>query len=257
MTSPRRPDIPPEHPDTRRYRAEVYGELVANLFLGPRGRKYLGGRGLDADFASILGIRSVESWKEWTSIEKRLSARYDLEQRIVAGFAYIPDEGPPARWWLPWWGRVPALLIPYHSVTGQVEAIRFRRITQGDRRYMAPLGAGARIPWHAEAFDADRPLEVVVTEGELDALSLLQIGYDSVALGGATPSGALLSWVVEAVADVSRLALWVDADRAGNKAVEKLSRLLAARYGLNWVGRKVVRWRSSVDANDMLAAGQL
>ena len=122
---------------------------------------------------------------------------------------------------------------------------------------MAPIGAGARIPWRAEVFDGPHPLELVVTEGELDALSLVQAGYEAVALGGATPSGALLDWVVEAVTNVATLALWTDADNAGDAAVERLTRLLVERYGWDWIEGRVIRWRCPMDANDLLLAGQL
>ena len=158
---------------------------------------------------------------------------------------------------MPWWGEAPAILLPYFSQANQVEAIRFRRMTPGEKRYMAPIGAGARIPWRAEAFDGPRPLELVITEGELDALSLLQTGYESVALGGATPSRVMLEWIVDAVREAHTIALWTDADAAGDGAVDRLARLLAERYGWDWLEEHVVRWRSATDANDMVASGAL
>ena len=250
---------PPEascDPNVRRIRAEVYGELVASLFLGPRGRAYMETRGLEPDFALVQGIRSVESPDEWIDISGRLCANHEPGELVAAGFAYEPDNGGVCPW-LPWHGKVPAALIPYYSRTGQVEAIRFRRMTGGDPRYMAPLRAGARIPWRAEAVEGPDPLELVVTEGELDALSLVQTGYEALALGGATPSGALLDWVVEAVANVAALALWTDADDAGDGAVDRLARRLAERYGWDWVESRVIRWRSQMDANDLLSGGRL
>ena len=159
--------------------------------------------------------------------------------------------------WMPWSGKAPAILMPYFSRTGQVEAIRFRCMSPGERRYMAPIGAGARIPWRAETFDGPRPLDLVITEGELDALSLLQAGYESTALGGATPSRVMLEWVVDAVEDASTIALWSDDDAAGEGAVDRLARLLAERYGWAWVEAHLVRWRSATDANDMAASGEL
>ena len=260
---PARQTLSPRPPETfgdrnvRRIRAEVYGEMVANLFLGPQGRAYMEARGLDPDFALVQGIRSIESPDEWIEISRRLAANHEPGELVAAGFAYEPDNGGQVCPWLPWRGQVPAALIPYYSRTGQIEAIRFRRMTGGDRKYMVPLRAGARIPWHAEAVEGPDPLELVVTEGELDALSLVQAGYEALALGGATPSSALLDWVVEAVANVAALALWTDADAAGDGAADRLAQSLARRYGSDWVKGRVIRWRSQMDANDRLLAGQL
>ena len=248
--SPRPPEASCD-PNVRRIRAEVYGETVANLVLGPRGRTYLETRGVNSDFASVQGLRSIDGPTQWTELYEHLGSIHSMEALGAAGFARDGNA------WMPWGGRVPAILIPYFSRTDQIEAIRFRRMTPGDRRYMAPIGAGARIPWRAEAFDGPRPLDLVITEGELDALSLLEAGYESVALGGATPSGVMLEWLVDAVEHANTIALWTDADPAGEGAVDRLARLLTKQYGWAWVESHVVRWRSATDANDMAASGEL
>ena len=248
-TQPKGPAVDPK---VLRLRAEVYGDMVATLCLGPGGRAYLESRALNPDFAAVQGLRSIDSPKEWTELVEHLSSAHSMEHLQAAGFAR--EDGKA---WLPWRDKPPAILICYFSRTGQVEAIRFRRMTDGDKRYMVPLRAGARIPWRAEAFDGPCPLDLVITEGELDALSLLGAGYDSTALGGATPSRALLKWVVEAVGHVSSIALWTDADAAGDGAVDRLARLLTEHYGWAWVESHVVRWRSTTDANDMAASGKL
>lgn len=237
--------------DLQRVRAEVYGDMVASLSLGSGGRAYLRGRGLNPDFASVQGLRSIDCLTEWSELYDHFASTHSMEALEAAGLAR------DGKAWMPWWGKAPAILIPYVSRADQVEAIRFRRMTPGDRRYMVPLGAGARIPWRAETFDGPRPLDFVITEGELDALSLLQAGYESVALGGATPSRAILESVVDAVEHASTIALWTDADAAGEGAVDRLARLLAERYGWDWVESHVVRWRSAIDANDMAASGEL
>ena len=245
-------------PQVVRIRAEVYGSVVANLRLGEGGRSYLAGRGLNPDFASVQGLRSLDSERAWSDLGRYLVSAFTRDQLVVAGFALRPDDGSPPRPWFPWYGRVPAILIPYHSRTGRVEAVRFRRMGgEKDRRYMAPLGAGARIPFGAERFDGPNPLEVVITEGEFDCLALVQAGWGAVALGGATPSGAVFDFVVKAAEDVTSLALWTEADRAGEGAVDKLSRMLAMRYGADWVHSQVRRWRSGMDACAMAAAGAL
>ena len=197
--------------DLQRVRAEVYGDMVASLSLGSGGRAYLRGRGLNPDFASVQGLRSIDCLTEWSELYDHFASTHSMEALEAAGLAR------DGKAWMPWWGKAPAILIPYVSRADQVEAIRFRRMTPGDRRYMVPLGAGARIPWRAETFDGPRPLDFVITEGELDALSLLQAGYESVALGGATPSRAILESVVDAVEHASTIALWTDADRSTSR----------------------------------------
>ena len=251
--SPTIRSVPARHvvDDVRRVRAEVYGDIAASLTLGPGGRAYLEGRGLNPDFASIQGLRSIDGPTEWAELYERLGSTHSMEALEAAGLAR------DGKTWMPWGGRVPAILIPYFSRTDEIEAIRFRRMTPGERRYMGPIAAGARIPWRAEAFDGPRPLDLVITEGELDALSLLEAGYESVALGGATPSRVMLKWVVNAVEHVNAVALWTDADAAGEDAVDRLTRLLTDRYGWPWVESHVVRWRSATDANDMAASGTL
>ena len=64
-------------------------------------------------------------------------------------------------------------------------------------------------------------------EGELDGLACRQGGYDSMALGGATPSESVIAWIVEHLADASSVALWFDPDRAGTLAMNRLASLLA------------------------------
>lgn len=234
--------------DILRRRAEVYGDLVARGSLGPAGRRYLEGRGLSPELADAHGIRSMETPEAWTTLWGTLEDTHGADAMTAAG---LHRDGAP---WFPWWGQVSALLLPYLDRNGtQVEAIRWRRITPGGRRYMAPLGAGARIPWRCEAVDGPDPLHLVVSEGEMDALALVQAGYNALALGGATPSGDVLDWLVGAVGHVSSLVLWTDDDTAGDGAAGRLVQLLHQKYGAAWVHHRVTRWRAASDPADTLA----
>lgn len=248
------PVNPPEptgpDPTVLRCKAEAYGDAVALLTLGPLGRAYLSGRGLAPELAHAHGIRSLETPGAWEALHAALAERHAPEAIEAAGLGF---NGRP---WTPrkWRGGVPALTLPYLSRTGQVEALRWRRIDDApEDRYMVPPKGGACIPWRAEAVDGPHPLHIVVAEGELDALALCQAGYDAVGLGGATPSGALLAWLVDALEDVAGLALWTDADAAGDGAVDRLAALLIERYGASWVRGRVRRWRAPSDPADTLA----
>ena len=244
-------------PQVMQTRAEVYGSIVANLRLGDDGRSYLAGRGLDSDFASVQGLRSIDSEPMWSDLRSYLVGAFTPDQLVIAGFAYQPDDDGGPRRWLPWYGSVPAILIPYYGRTGQIEAIRFRRMNDEKvKRYMAPLGAGARTPFGAERFDGPCPVGIVITEGEFDCLALIQAGWEAVALGGAAPSGAVFDFVVSAAEDVAELVLWTDADHAGDRAVDELIQRLANRYGANWVEGRVRRWRSKMDACAMARLGR-
>jgi len=229
------PDIDPK---AERVRAEVLGRIVERLDLGEIGRAYLRGRGRDPEVACRVGIRSIERPGDWRHALAGLTSR----ERDAAG---LPGS------WLPWGGRVPCLLLPYR-VGEEIRAIRCRRTTPGDVRYMTLRGGAPRIPWNVDALDGPRPLGIVVTEGELDALACLQSGREAVALGGASPSRALLHALVDGLADAASVALWFDDDRAGDQAAERVTDLLRERYGAPWVAAHVWRWRSASDPANLL-----
>lgn len=68
---------------------------------------------------------------------------------------------------------------------------------------------------------------VVVVEGEFDALSIIEAGNDAIALGSVVNIDKFINWLKEnEVHPVSPLILNLDADEAGKKATEKLSKAL-------------------------------
>lgn len=235
-------------PNTLQHRSEVYGDLVARTTLASQGRLYLEGRALSPDLAEVHGIRSMESPEEWRSAWATL---HDLHGTAAMTDAGLWRDGRP---WHPWGSKVPALLLPYLDPAGQVVAVRWRRLIPGNRRYMAPLRAPASIPWGAEAVEGPRPLELVLVEGELDALAARMAGYDAMALGGTTPAASVIEWVVEHVADVDGLALWFDDDAAGHAAVRRVALALGQRYGIQWLRSRVCQWRSVGDPAQTLGA---
>lgn len=249
---PPKADPKPDKVEDDPRRQVVYGTLVSSLKLGPRGRKYLEGRGLNPDFAAVQGLRSIETPDEWESLRVHLVDQCGGENVEAAGF------GAEARPWWPWRGAVPALVLPYFDSDGiGVHHVRFRRITPGPRRYVAPMGPGHRIPWRVEAFEGPRPLEIVVVESELDALALLEHGCDAVALGGATPHRAVISWLVAALGEVQEAALWLDDDEAGQRSVKKLTAALVEKHGAAWARGHIRVWRSEQDPAALARAGRL
>ena len=91
------------------------------------------GRGLNPDFASVQGLRSIDDEAAWTELYRHLASAHSMDALEAAGLAR------DGKTWTPWWDKVPAILIPYFSPANQVEAIRFRRMTAGQKRYMAPF----------------------------------------------------------------------------------------------------------------------
>ena len=228
-------------------RLEVLGDMIARTTLGSSGRDYLAGRGLSPDLADAHGVRSMGGPDDWRATWADLTRLHGIEGMEAAGLAR------DGRAWIPWGGKVPAIVLPYLDLGGHVVAVRWRRSDDvRENRFRTPLGGATPIPWHAEAVDAPRPLRLVVAEGELDGLALCQAGYDAIGLGGATPSTAVLTWLVEALEDVEHLALWTDADAAGDGAVDRLAAQLAERYGASWVRARVSRWRAAADPADTL-----
>ena len=85
-----------------RLRVEVYGDMVGSLSLGPGGRTYLEGRGLNPDFAAVQGLRSIDGATEWTELYDRLASTRSMEALEAAGLAR------DGKIWMPWWDRTPA-----------------------------------------------------------------------------------------------------------------------------------------------------
>ena len=210
------------------------GALIADLSLGPLGEAELRRRGIEPELGRAYGLRSAETGAD------RALVRHHL-----------------AGWWPAHWSPA-ALVIPYMTEAEHVAHVRLRRLDGDTRpRYLCPPGGAARIPWRLEALGAPRPLELVVVEGELDALVLVSRGIEAIATGGAAPGPDVLYGVVSRADECARLVIWSDDDKAGDTLAEKLTQLLADRWGPSWVRSHVRRRRSAHDACELAAAGAL
>lgn len=213
------------------------------LSLTERGRAYLAGRGLDPEAAAQYGFRSVDDAAGWRALEQLLRE------------SYLPAEREAAGWHaLPWGGRAPALVIPYHA-GGQVRAVRFRRLDDGAPKYHALAGVEIALPFHADALDDVAGAELHVVEGELNAYTLTTHGLRAIGLPGAGTWRA--DWTAR-VARAGRLVAWYDGDAAGEQGRAKLARTLAGAMGAAWLrthGRAVTL--DGGDVNDAHRAGQL
>lgn len=114
------------------------------------------------------------------------------------------------------------LSIPYITRSGVVD-LRFRCLREhncadsGCPKYLGRAGASLRI-YHVESLvSADSAIRV--TEGELDALILNQLGYAAVGLPGAESWKRHWHRLFE---DFSRIVVFGDGDSAGHRFIKKL-----------------------------------
>lgn len=135
------------------------------------------------------------------------------------------------------------LAIPYLLSDGRPVDVRFRCIEQHDCRhgkYASVSGAPPRI-YNVGAI-VRAGAEIHVTEGEFDCMILTKLGFNAVALPGAT------SWQPrwkEALAGFSRVFVWADPDKAGMEMLSTLSGQL----------RGVTRVRLTEDVSDTYLSG--
>ena len=132
---------------------------------------------------------------------------------------------------------------------GTGRSVKVRRITAADksRRYAQHRCDGWRqdTPYLADALESAEP--VVAVEGEIDALTLRQLGYNSCALRGAGQGGSAEYVAANAKAAVVGL---FDADEAGRKGADAL----AARCHTH--GKPCVCRLLPSDPNALLVAGR-
>ena len=87
---------------------------------------------------------------------------------------------------------------------------------------MPKLKAGKSSIFNLEVFKSSEQ-NIVVVEGEFDALSVIEAGNDAIALGTTTNVDKLLSWLKESgVRPKKPLVIDLDADEAGRSATERL-----------------------------------
>ena len=92
-----------------------------------------------------------------------------------------------------------------------------------DENKIAKMKAGSGGIFNVDVLRTSKQ-NVVVVEGEFDALSIIEAGNDAIALGSTTNVDKFLSWLKEKnIQPQLPLVLNLDADDAGRKATEKLS----------------------------------
>lgn len=132
------------------------------------------------------------------------------------------------------------LCIPYFDKFERVIGVRFRRLDNGKPKYNQPSGRPTLLyrPWSVE-----NQTVAHVTEGELDALSLVEAGFSGVV--GVPGATNWKDWYPVLFEPVDTVFVWGDGDEAGS--------LFAGRVVESLPGKaRVVGVPSGMDVNALL-----
>lgn len=221
--------------------SETYEILWHRMQLGPIAAEWLKGRGICYEAAWDVGLRSVETESEWHALWR---SRDDVELEMV-GLQKTP------------W-RTPFLAIPYWKREGGIDMLRFRHLWPARAKYLSPRGLRLGIPYMAhEAYQAADDFEALyVTEGELDALTLICAGHCAVGSPGAS------AWRADWCGPwkwFRRVHVLCDGDDAGRKFGERLRADATAKLGATWTAQRlsVHMLPDGADVNDLHQRSEL
>ncbi len=146
------------------------------------------------------------------------------------------------------------IVFPYFDRDGNIINEKWR---DRDKNFSQKRGGGG-IPYRWEKFMASEYKSIIITEGEMDALSFVQAGYDnviSVPNGAPSPNSKNLNnhmrWIndefLEKLADVEEIYLAVDNDAPGQQLEKEIARRLEFSRC-----KKVEYPENCKDANDVI-----
>ena len=180
--------------------------------------------GFIAECAERLWRPAGGQVRRWAMGERRLSeealrlngAGADPGRRSTTRPSSLPAAGP-------------ALVLPTHQhAAGRSVQLRLLRPRLTGAKYLSPRGGargGPRIAVYGSRDGATAT--TVVTEGAIDALSAVSVGFNAVAVLGVAAADARAADYLAARA--GRLVLAFDADDPGQAAQQRLAQLLAER----------------------------
>lgn len=230
-------------------RHRVLNAMYPDIGLGDDGANYLSARGIDPSLASLLGVGAGDG-RHW----HELRGEYTEQELTAAGL--LNSRGGIH----PHYARGFLVFTYFTSDGGAVDSYRFRRIYEDSSHKMLALcGPGPKEPYLAsvsvpQARKSDGVLYVV--EGELDALSINQVGRWAIATPGASvwKHRWCEGW------EQLRVVVLADADEAGLGLAERIARSALKVQGAEWVERNLELCTPSAvgaDPNDLLQEGRL
>jgi hypothetical protein len=145
----------------------------------------------------------------------------EFEQDHIEASGLIVDREKNGSWRDLFESRI---TIPYFLGRGVVVNIKARDLTGTSKiRYMAPQGAPKRLFNSATTWKAD---EIVICEGEFDAIVLDQLGFRAIGIPGATSWDPNWTGYLQ---DAKRVWILCDPDPAGVAAAEKLKEVVGSK----------------------------
>lgn len=169
--------------------------------------------------------------------DRRISERCLRENKIGNGLTFFPGSGTEKH----------AIQFRYY-VDGQLVNVKYR---SGDKEFKQEKGGQQAFYRYDEIKDPAPGSTLVITEGEIDALSLIEAGVQyatSVPSGASAVDTGFLDHAKPVLDKYERIILAVDNDAPGRKLEDELSR----RIGTEKCWR--VKWPEGCkDANDVLS----
>ena len=167
------------------------------------------------------------------TILEKYHCGYDLKTRRIFIPTVLPDDN-----------------LSYVAVL--TKSARKELDAKGTEYKKVKAGNGTRGIFNLNNISADSP--VFITEGEIDALSIIEAGYENVIAVGGQSVGNLIDWLNKNPAKFQFLVLF-DNDDSGKKAAPKAIKNLIEN-GYPAVSNFLAVSADKVDANDLLLAGQ-
>lgn len=170
-------------------------------------REYLTeNRGLNADTILSRGL-GYSPGGRW--LFDRLKDDFGLDEILASGLVTNKSGEPRDHFF------GPGITIPYFA-DKQVAGLRWRNYSNKGAKYLSPDGGSNRLYNTDSAYGAD---DLIVCEGEFDAMVLEQLGYRAVAVPGA---GTWPQPWNSYVSDVKNVWIMGDPDDAGVAGAEKV-----------------------------------
>lgn len=170
-----------------------YFKRCSERLNGSPAQTYLEQRGLNSETASRFGLGYDPEWQH--------------PKAIAAG------NNPP---------KSPRLIVPTGAGSYLARDIR-EGLDESARKYSKAKVGKANL-LNIEIIKSGDKTPIFITEGELDALSIEQVGGRAIALGGVANVGKLVERLKGAgTADVPTLLLALDADEPGREATESMA----------------------------------
>lgn len=213
----------------------AYTDLLTQLTLSERHRKWLTKRGLDAEWCFRMGYRSTPP----------VSVRSTSPVVGVPGLtqSWTQSEGQ-------WLLRQNALLIPCRDRWGRVLSLKQRLFDgkKGRMRLVSGGGVKALSLLHFPLGSVTDQTPLWVTEGERKADALFY-WYRLPTVG--LPGVSTWSWAADVGRQYGQVILALDNDDPGRKAADQL----ALSLGSNGVSVLVAKWEGTKGIDDALAKG--